>query len=167
MRARRGRTSEKGVALFLAMLCLLILTILGLALLFGASTEQTLAGNETKISKAFYAASSGIDYATVRLAVDRFYAGGAMPVGVSSHYPGVSAPDIEVVLARPIVVGHGIHPGDQIEPHGNAYGTTQIVEIYYKLSSTARSGAIHATRSVAAEVGVYPSQLTLPPVTLP
>lgn len=161
------KAGERGAVLFLAMLCLLILTLLGLALLFTASTEQSLAGNETKISKTFYAASSGIDYTIARLSVDRFYAGGTMPVGVSSHYPGATVPDLEVVVARPVVVGHGIHPGDQIEPHGNAYGTTQIVENYYKVTSTARSSAIQSTRSVAAEVGVYPQPLTLPPVPLP
>ena len=35
---------------------------MGVALMFTASIENTLAGTETKISKIFYAADSGIEY---------------------------------------------------------------------------------------------------------
>ena len=66
MRRRRG---ESGFALFLAILLLLILTVIGIALLFTASTERSLSGNETKVSKVFYAACSGVDFATSRLAM--------------------------------------------------------------------------------------------------
>lgn len=163
----RRRRKEDGFALFLTMLLLLVLTIIGVALLFTTSTEQILSGNETKVSKIFYAASSGIDYATARLATDWRYAGGTMPVGISSHYPGQPGADIEVVVGRPVVVGHGIHPGDQIESQGNGYGTTQIVENFYNVTSAARSTSIQASKSVAAEVGVYPQPLRIPDLTLP
>ena len=166
MKKRRGsRGREEGFAIFLVMLLLLVLTIMGVALLFTTSTEQVLSGNETKVSKIFYAASSGIDYATARLAVDWTYAGGTMPVGLSSHYPG-AANDIEVTVGRPVVVGHGIRPGDQIESQGNGYGTTQIVENFYNVTSAARSTAIQASRAIAAEVGVYPQPLRIPDVNV-
>jgi PilX N-terminal len=166
-RGRRGR--EGGFAMFLAMLMLLIMSVLGISLMFTASTEQIMSGNETKISKIFYAASSGIDFATARLAADHRYAGGVMPVGISSNYPGLSGTDIVVTVGTPVVVGHGIHPGDQIESHGNAYGTTQIVENYYHLTSGARSSYIQASKSIAAEVGVYPQPLKIPdlPISVP
>ena len=48
---RRARRGEAGFALFLAILLLLILTVIGIALLFTASTERSLSGNETKVSK--------------------------------------------------------------------------------------------------------------------
>ena len=167
---RRGaRRNEQGFAIFLAMLLLLIMTVLGLSLMFTASTEQILSGNETKISKIFYAASSGIDFATARLAADHRYTGGVMPVGISSHYPGLSGKDIQVTVGTPVVIGHGIHPGDQIESHGNAYGTTQIVENFYHVTSGARSTYIQASKTIAAEVGVYPQPLKIPdlPIELP
>ena len=63
MRARRGRAGrEEGFVLFLAMLFLLVLTILGISVMFTATTEGLLSSNETKVSKIFYAASSGIDF---------------------------------------------------------------------------------------------------------
>ncbi|HVE65029.1 MAG TPA: PilX N-terminal domain-containing pilus assembly protein [Thermoanaerobaculia bacterium] len=152
---------EKGFALFLSMLLLLILTVLGIALLFTATTEQSLSGNETKVSKVFYAACSGVDYATAKLSSDKNFVGGPMPVGVSSHYPGLSG-DIEVAVSRPINVGYTIHPGDQIESHGASYGTTQIVENFYFLTSTAQGSAIQAAKMITADIGVYPQQLRIP-----
>jgi Tfp pilus assembly protein PilX len=152
---------EEGFALFLSMLLLLVLTVLGIALLFTASTEQSLSGNETKVSKVFYAACSGVDYATAKLSSDKNYVGGQMPVGVSSHYPGLSA-DIQVTVTRPINVGYTIHPGDQIQSHGSAYGTTQIVENFYYLNSTAQGSAIQAAKMVTADIGIYPQQLKIP-----
>lgn len=159
--ARRAVHGERGFALFLSMLLLLILTVLGIALLFTATTEQSLSGNETKVSKVFYAACSGVDYATAKLASDKNFVGGPMPVGVSSHYPGLSG-DIDVTVSRPINVGYTIHPGDQIESHGTSYGTTQIVENFYFLTSTAQGSAIQAAKMITADIGVYPQQLRIP-----
>jgi hypothetical protein len=85
-----------------------------------------------------------------------------MPVGVSSHYGSGAPNDISVVVSRPVVSGHGIRPGDQIESHGNAYGTTQIVENFYNVTSGAQSAAIQATKFISAEIGVYPQPLRLP-----
>ena len=62
--SRSAVRREEGFALFLAILLLLILTVVGIALLFTASMEQSLSSNETKVSKVFYAACSGVDYAT-------------------------------------------------------------------------------------------------------
>ena len=97
------RRREEGFALFLSMLILLMLTVLGIALLFTATTEQSLSGNETKVSKVFYAACSGVDYASAKLSANDNFVGGQMPVGVSSHYPGLSN-DIAVAEDRKSVV---------------------------------------------------------------
>lgn len=152
---------EEGFALFLSMLLLLILTVLGIALLFTASTEQSLSGNETKVSKVFYAASSGVDYAVVKLSSDWSYVGGLMPGGVSSHYPGLSG-DIEVRVSRPIYLGYAIGHGDQYEPKGSNYDPTQVVENFYNLTSTAEGSAIQAAKMITADVGIYPQRQRIP-----
>lgn len=150
---------EEGFALFLSMLLLLILTVLGIALLFTATTEQSLSGNETKVSKVFYAACSGVDYAVAKLAAPggNDYVGGVMPVGVSSHYPGMTA-DIQVTITRPINVGYSIPLGEQYVASGSSYESNQIVENYYNFSSTAQGAAIQAAKMVTADVGIYPQQ---------
>lgn len=159
--SRRGRR-EKGIALFLAILLLLVLTVMGVALMFTSSIEQALSATETKISKIFYAADSGIEYATGMLNSTLVYNGGPMPVGVSSHYPGAAPPDMAVTITPPVLLGYSILPGDQIQSEGKGYGTSQVVENVYTLTSTANSTTIQASKTIDADVGVYPKLLGIP-----
>lgn len=161
-RTNRPSADERGVALFVAILLLLVVTVMGLALLFTASIEQTLSGTETRISKIFYAADSGIEYAAAMLNSTLSYNGGPMPVGVSSHYPGGGAADMNVTIAPPILLGYSILPGDQLQSAGKGYGTAQIVENVYALTSTARSTKIEASKTIDADIGVYPKLLSVP-----
>ena len=160
---RRSRSREEGFALFLAILLLFVLTVAGLALMFTSTGEQTLSSYQTMTSKTFYAADSGVQYATAKLATDASYVGGKLPVGLSTHYPGVVAPDIQVTVTRPINVGFTIHPGDQIQPQGSGYGSSQIVENFYNFPSTAEATSIQARKTVTTAVGIYPQQLAIQP----
>ena len=153
---------ERGAALFLAILTLFILTIMGIALMFTTSIENTLAGTETKVSKIFYAADSGVEYAGAMLSTQPAYTGGPMPVGVSSHYPGLSSPDMQVTLSPPIIVGYSTGVGESLASSGQVYGPNNFVEIVYAVTSSAASTAIQATKVIDAEVGVYPKQLSIP-----
>lgn len=153
---------ERGMALFVAILLLLVITVMGVALLFTASIEQTLSGTETRISKIFYAADSGIEYAAGMLNSSLTYNGGPMPVGVSSYYPGGTTLDMMVTLAEPVLLGYSILPGDQLQSAGKGYGSAQIVENVYALTSTARSTKIEASKTIDADIGVYPKLLTIP-----
>jgi hypothetical protein len=103
-----------------------------------------------------------VDYGAAKLASDKNFVGGQMPVGVSSHYPGLSG-DIQVTVSRPINVGYMIHPGDQIQPQGATYGPAQIVENFYNLTSTGQGSAIQAAKMITADVGIYPQQLRISP----
>jgi hypothetical protein len=153
---------ERGAALFLAILTLFILTIMGIALMFTTSIENTLAGTETKISKIFYAADSGVEYAGAMLSTQTGYAGGPMPVGVSSHYPTLSSPDMQVSISPPVIVSFTQVPGDPLQSGGEVYGSSQFYEIVYGFTSSAASTATQAAKAIDAEVGVYPKQLTIP-----
>jgi type IV pilus assembly protein PilX len=157
-RARR----EKGAALFVALLLLLIVTVMGIALLFTASIEQTLSSTETKISKIFYAADSGVEYATSILASRPAYGALDMPVGVSSHYPGPLATDMQVRISQPILMGSVIRAGDAFESISRAYESSQVVENIYWFSSSASSAKIQASKTIDAEVGVYMKQQRIP-----
>jgi hypothetical protein len=156
------RDPEKGAALFLAILVLFILTVMGIALMFTTSIEQTLAGTDTKVSKVFYAADSGIEYAAGRLRTDINFVGGPMPVGVSSNYPGMSG-DIAVTISRPIVIGNRMHPGDMIVPMGGPYGTPQISEMLFAFTSTANSTSIQASKTLNSDIGIYPQIMSIIP----
>jgi hypothetical protein len=131
--------------------------------MFTASLEQTLTGTENRISKIFYAADSGIEYGSAMLNSTVDYKGSnPMPVGVSSYYPDSPTTDMQVTIAPPVLLGYSIHPGDQIQSAGKGYGTTQVVENLYSLTSYARSTKIEASKTIDADVGIYPKQLSIP-----
>jgi hypothetical protein len=135
---------------------------MGIALLFTASIEQTLSSTETKISKIFYAADSGVEYATAILASRPDSGALDMPVGVSSHYPSLPAPDMQVTISKPILMGSVILAGDSFESISRTYESSQIVENIYWFSSSARSAKIQASKTIDAEVSVYMKQQRIP-----
>jgi hypothetical protein len=149
--------------LFLAIFILLVVTVAGLATMLSTSVDFTLSGNDTKVSKVFYAADSGIGYAAASLRADVNFAGGVMPIGVSSNYGSSGTADIQVTLTKPIVVGQLIHPGDALQAQGSIYGTPQIVENLYTVTSTATSTTIQASKVIGADIGVYPQLLSIIP----
>ncbi len=165
-RSVRGRCGEKGMALFVALLLLLVVTVMGIALMLTASFENTLIGTEARISKIFYAADSGVEYGAAMLSSTIAYQGNPatnpMPVGVSSFYPGSPTNDMVVTIAPPILLGYSILPGEQLQPEGRGYGSSQVVENVYELTSSARSTKIEASKTIDAEVGIYPKLLTIP-----
>ena len=158
----RGR-SEEGFVLFLAIFILLVVTVAGLATMLSTSVDFTLSGNETKVSKIFYAADSGIGYAAASLRADVNFVGGVMPIGVSSNYGNSGTADIQVTLTKPIVIGQLIHPGDALQAQGSVYGTPQIVENLYTVTSTANSTNIQASKVISADIGIYPQLLSIIP----
>ena len=85
-----------------------------------------------------------------------------MPVGVSSHYPGLSSPDMQVTISPPIIVGYSTGVGEPLPSAGQVYGPNNFVEIVYAVTSSASSTAIQASKAIDAEVGVYPKQLSIP-----
>jgi len=160
---RRLSRRRRGFALLLSLLVLFILTIAGIGLLFGTSTERTLAGTETKISKTFYAADSGIQYAAASFKASQAYAGGAVPSGMSSNTPGqTGVKDMTVTVTAPVFVAYTIQPRDEFQSQGSGYGTLQIVEASYEVTSTASSETLATQKSVTAQLAVYPQQLQVP-----
>jgi hypothetical protein len=151
------------MALFVALLLLLVVTVMGIALMLTASFEQTLIGTESRISRIFYAADSGVEYGAAMLNSTLNYQGSnPMPVGVSSFYPGTPTADMVVTIAPPVLLGYSIIPGEQIQSEGKGYGSSQVVENLYSFTSSARSTKIEASKTIDAEVGIYPKLLAIP-----
>jgi hypothetical protein len=160
---RGAARREEGFVLFLAIFVLLIVTVAGLATMLAASTDLTLSGNETKVSKVFYAADSGIGYCAARLRTDVNYIGGTMPVGVSSYYPASGSGDIQVTITRPIMIGQQVQNGDPLLAQGSFYGTPQIVENIYTVFSTASATSIQASKTIRADIAIYPQISSIVP----
>lgn len=158
-----SRRHEEGFILFLAVFVLLIVTVAGIATMLATSMDLTLSGNETKISKIFYAADSGISYSAAQLRSDVNYVGGQMPVGVSSNYGASSTADIAVTISRPLIIGRQVHPGDALLSQGTTYGTPQIVESLFTVSSSASATSIQASKTIRADISLYPQVLSIVP----
>lgn len=161
-RSGRAARRRRGFALFLALIVLLVMTIAGVGLMFGTSTESSLAGTETRIAKTFYAADSGISYAAATFAASPSYAGGTVPPLLSSNTPGATTPDIDVTVSQPIFIGYTIQPRDEIQSQGSGYGTSQIIEGAFEVTSTATSATLQTKKVVSAQLAVYPQQLSVP-----
>jgi hypothetical protein len=158
-RRLRARRPRRGAALLIAILVLLVMTIAGVALMFNSSTENALSGNETRMSKAFYAADSGIQYAAAKMATDiNFFAGGVrtLPGGMSSNTPGSSTHDIDVSITPPLTLGYLKRPGDPIPSEGSK--DPDIFEVIYRVESTASSREIQASKVITAQVSIYPQE---------
>ena len=156
---RAGRR-EEGFILFLAIFVLLIVTVAGLATVLTTSMDLTLSGNETKVSKIFYAADSGVGYSAARLRSDVNFIGGQMPAGVSSNYANSGSGDIQVTITRPLQIGQQVHIGDGLLSQGTTYGTPQVVENLFMVSSTATSMSIQASKTIKADIAIYPQILS-------
>ena len=86
-----------------------------------------------------------------------------MPGGVSTNYAGSGSGDIQVTITRPLLIGQQVHPGDALLAQGTTYGTPQIVESLFAISSTAAATSIQASKTIRADIAVYPQILSIVP----
>jgi len=85
--ARRRRPGQEGAALMLAIIVIFVLTVLGLTLLFTTTTEFQIAGAETTVNKAFYAADSGVQYGILQGKEGKYSGSGYTDPTTSVVYP--------------------------------------------------------------------------------
>lgn len=64
-----ARGSERGSAYVLALLTLLVVSVLGLSLVYITQTEMEIGSNERTLERTFYAADSGLAIAAARVLV--------------------------------------------------------------------------------------------------
>jgi Tfp pilus assembly protein PilX len=67
MDMRLPERSERGIALVISMLILLVMTLLGLVLMAGASLNRSLAGNDQRMRQALNIAEAGVGEAQARI----------------------------------------------------------------------------------------------------
>jgi Tfp pilus assembly protein PilX len=68
MDVRRTSVNERGIALVISMLILLVMTLLGLVLMAGASLNRSLAGNDQRMRQSLNIAEAGVGEAEARIA---------------------------------------------------------------------------------------------------
>ena len=71
--------------------------------------------------------------------------------------------DIQVSITRPLIIGRQVHPGDALLSQGTTYGTPQIVESLFTVSSSASASSIQASKTIRADISLYPQVLSIIP----
>ena len=94
---RRLVDDQKGMAVVVALLILVVLSILGITLMSLSMTESQIGSNESDLKKAFFAAEAGIQEAMYRMRLDP----ASFPSSVEGN-PACSA------TADPVVVGSAV-----------------------------------------------------------
>src|ERR1700730_5885344 len=82
---RQKKQDERGVALILALIALLILTSIGLSMMFMADTETSINSNYRDAQTAYYAAKAGLEEARDRMRSD---AGATISASLPTALPG-------------------------------------------------------------------------------
>lgn len=156
-----SRRGERGSALFLALVLIVVLTLIGMALLTRSMLVTRIAGSERWSTKAFYAADSGIEVAKTRLRT-RTTTGFTFDVAdlrEADRSREVEA--IEVQVGDMSTVGPPrIAMGSQTS--GGQGGGDPLYILAYRGTSNSRQELTGAERQITATMNVGPMPLTIP-----
>jgi type II secretory pathway component PulK len=124
---------QKGVALVVALIMLLVLTFLGISSISSSVFEAKISGNERWGSTAFYAAAGGVDVGISRIPDITAYSG---TIGSDESYRSGSLTDSSPQLQKSL--GVMLRPGFettwefkrfQINATGESFGTKKEIEV--------------------------------------
>jgi len=109
MDARLPQRSERGIALVISMLILLVMTLLGLVLMAGASLNRSLAGNDQRMRQSLNIAEAGIGEAEARIANQDVQMNPAIPTAacqvfntIAGSVPVVGADTTALATGQPV-----------------------------------------------------------------
>ncbi len=141
--AKKRLNDQKGVALVIALLMMVVLTLIGLASVFSSSFEIKLSGNKRGSTDAFYSADSGIQVVTAK--IENFDLGKY----VNNKYdPFTDATNLNPTNARVI----NSHLADQFgAPRGCGFSATNFEFEHFLIDSTGQDQTeLNPVRSTSA-----------------
>jgi hypothetical protein len=161
--------SARGTVLLLLILCLAVLTVVGIALKFSTGFERASAANEWAISRAFYAADAGIRWATAEMAAapDAFlgrpefrqpFGTVSFPMPGHDHGPGgpfsgdPTEEGIRITVEAPSFLGRRPWPGES----GAAADFLYTFEVHVRATEASRA-RYSAELSADVEIGPLPA----------
>lgn len=124
----RRRKSQRGVAMFICLFALMLLTAIGMALMYAGDTETSINANFRSAQAAYYAAKAGLEEGRERLRYGNTYSipwGGA-PANLLTQLPNTVNGLGVVYILNP-------QPGDVIQPWNpaNRYFDDQLCHENY------------------------------------
>jgi hypothetical protein len=152
--------AQSGAALLLAIIVIFVLTIMGLALLFTTTTEFQIAGAETTLNKAFYAADSGIQYGIFQGKKAKYDAVGSTTscAGATSFWC-FDLPELSPSASRRINVqvspfrlnDYKLNLGSQIN-----IGSVPLYDVGYTFSSTSTDSVLNTKKTISVDLTIGP-----------
>ncbi len=122
---------ESGIALVIALIMMIVLTLIGLAATFSSTFESRLSGNKRGSTDAFYAADSGVQ--VVLANVDNFDLPGKYTANKYEPFNGKNITDNNPTGASVIIENY---PNQTGPPRGLGMSATQINFEHYMIEST-------------------------------
>ena len=157
--------SQRGTAMFLSLMAIVITSLLGLVVMYVSSTERRLAAGEATVSKSFYSADSGIQWAAAEM-IDvgifftkpEFTTPGYTEFRLPDHLlaENAAAPNIIVRVQQPGLLGRRAYVGGSLNVQRGQFFYD------YELVSQSRDLVVATTKTVQADVEVGPLPQTPP-----
>ena len=122
---------ESGVALVVALILMIVLTLIGLASTFSSTYEIKLSGNKRGSTDAFYAADSGVQVTTAN--IKNFDLPGQYVDDKYNPFTDNNNPNPNPTLASVIVQHYGNQTG---APRGFGMSATQVNYEHYMIESS-------------------------------
>src|SRR6266571_4656533 len=106
MKTKKGRNKQRGIALIVAMLALLLLSAIGVAFMFMSDAENNVTNNYKDSQKAYFASRAGLENVRVLLVQ-----GGSLYTQVSTLSAPASGANTGVLYVKNSIGG-----GEVIDP---------------------------------------------------
>lgn len=149
----------------MAIIVIFVLTIFGLALMFTTTTEIQIAGAETTVNKAFYAADSGVQVGIANAKTDTTI-GPCTQAGFSSYWCfQVPSHDTAASSSRTLdVYVTPLRQVDLTQENANQInvGSTVIMDIGYRFDSTSIDSFLNSKKQIEVDMTVGPVPYSLP-----
>jgi Tfp pilus assembly protein PilX len=149
----------------MAIIVIFVLTIFGLALMFTTTTEIQIAGAETTVNKAFYAADSGVQVGIANAKTDTTI-GPCTQVGFSDYWC-FQVPSHDTATASSRTLNVYVTPLRQVDLTQETanqinVGSTVIMDIGYRFDSTSIDSVLNSKKQIEVDMTVGPVPYSLP-----
>jgi len=129
--------NERGIALIVALMILLVLTLIGISAISTTTFENRISGNERVGNNAFYAAEAGIEVGFSRLPTVSSFSGSAGDANYQSGALSDTTPQSSVYLGKTVVPeGESIELNDaelyQLNATGRYMGARKEIEAHVR-----------------------------------
>lgn len=151
MRLPKTRSRESGMALIFALLALLIISAIGLGIMFMTDTETSINANYKDTQSAFYSMRAGMEEMR-----DRMRTNGPAPIALPTGFPGQANSILYIVNPNAAIGEPSFNPWDPsaVDKYGNSVFDNEFCHEYF--SPNMASGQ----QPLDVPCGSYPAGVT-------